>query len=335
MAGTGSVAEMETITAIRAVEALRATVIVASADVADEAAMRVAVGAAEAAWGGLDGVIHAAGLAGAGRLATLAQADEVDGVIAPKVDGLDILRRILGAAPLDFVALMSSINAVVGAAGASDYAAANAALDAFVDSAERPAKWSRVLAIGWGPWQEVGMAARRIVPEALRSEHEALMSRAIPPDRGVELFAAVIASGHTRLIVAGFEPPEGAGISGGAPARDVRAAPVQASSGAPAAGRPRPGLSEVEAGLANIWAELTGVAEIGPADDFFELGGHSLLATRMITRVSVALGVDLALRDIFEAPKLGALAERVVQKRGESSASAERSDADDREEILI
>jgi acyl-coenzyme A synthetase/AMP-(fatty) acid ligase len=91
----------------------------------------------------------------------------------------------------------------------------------------------------------------------------------------------------------------------------------------------------VEEALAQIWSELLGVERVGRGDNFFELGGHSLLATRMITRISAALGVDLALRDIFEAPKLGALAERVVQRRGESSASAERSDADDREEILI
>ena len=67
---------------------------------------------------------------------------------------------------------------------------------------------------------------------------------------------------------------------------------------------PRTPTEEV---LAGIWAELLGAARVGAEDDFFALGGHSLMATQVISRVRQAFGVELPLRDLFEAPVLGAL----------------------------
>ena len=67
----------------------------------------------------------------------------------------------------------------------------------------------------------------------------------------------------------------------------------------------------VEETLAAIWAEVLRVDRIGIDDNFFQAGGHSLLATRMVARVREALGVELPLRAIFEAPTIRALAGRV------------------------
>ena len=83
-----------------------------------------------------------------------------------------------------------------------------------------------------------------------------------------------------------------------------------------------------------IWTELIGVTGLGVDDDFFDLGGHSLLATRVLARITAALGVRLALRDIFDAPTIRTLAERIDATSGRRpSAMVEMSD--DREEILI
>ncbi|MEV6062150.1 amino acid adenylation domain-containing protein [Nocardia asteroides] len=67
----------------------------------------------------------------------------------------------------------------------------------------------------------------------------------------------------------------------------------------------------IELSVAEVFATLLGVPEIGLDDDFFDRGGNSLLATRAIARIDQALGADLVVRDLFEAPTVATLAARV------------------------
>ena len=67
----------------------------------------------------------------------------------------------------------------------------------------------------------------------------------------------------------------------------------------------------MESLVARIWMPLLGVARVGVKDDFFALGGHSLLATRVVSRLRAALGRDVPVRWVFEAPTVEALAERL------------------------
>ncbi|CRK62219.1 Siderophore biosynthesis non-ribosomal peptide synthetase modules [Alloactinosynnema sp. L-07] len=60
--------------------------------------------------------------------------------------------------------------------------------------------------------------------------------------------------------------------------------------------------------LAAEWARLLDRDRVSADDNFFDLGGHSLLAARMVTRVKVALGVELALQAVFETATLDELA---------------------------
>jgi acyl-coenzyme A synthetase/AMP-(fatty) acid ligase/acyl carrier protein len=63
-----------------------------------------------------------------------------------------------------------------------------------------------------------------------------------------------------------------------------------------------------EEALADIWKEVLGIERVGVADNFFELGGHSLLAVQVLSRIRRAFGIEVPLRQLFDASTIEALA---------------------------
>ena len=97
----------------------------------------------------------------------------------------------------------------------------------------------------------------------------------------------------------------------------------------PAPGRSRPELenpyvapsSPVEQRLAEIWAQVLGLDQVGIYDNFFELGGHSLLATQVISRVINTFRVKVPLRSVFQAPNVAEMAVVIVKYQVEKAES--------------
>lgn len=80
----------------------------------------------------------------------------------------------------------------------------------------------------------------------------------------------------------------------------------------PAAAAPAgftPPRDELEGLIADIWADVLGVAQVGAESNFFSLGGHSLLAARVAARVREALRLEQSvLPALFSAPTVAGFA---------------------------
>ncbi|AQA26187.1 D-alanine--poly(phosphoribitol) ligase, subunit 1 [Rhodococcus sp. MTM3W5.2] len=73
--------------------------------------------------------------------------------------------------------------------------------------------------------------------------------------------------------------------------------------------------TESEILVAAVFGDVLGADAVGVDDSFFDLGGNSLSATRVIGRVNAVTGATLALRTVFEAPTVAALASAVDAAR--------------------
>ena len=75
-------------------------------------------------------------------------------VIAPKAGAVQNFHTCAGASALGFSLLCSSVSSVAGYSGHANYAAANAALDAY--AIQQSAAGAPVVAVQWGAWNAVG-----------------------------------------------------------------------------------------------------------------------------------------------------------------------------------
>jgi acyl carrier protein len=66
--------------------------------------------------------------------------------------------------------------------------------------------------------------------------------------------------------------------------------------------------------VAAVWAVELGTPSVGAEDDFFALGGNSLTAVRVLAKLTRELGVDLALRDLFDHPTVRCFASRCAAR---------------------
>ncbi|WP_316168801.1 MULTISPECIES: non-ribosomal peptide synthetase [unclassified Bradyrhizobium] len=93
-------------------------------------------------------------------------------------------------------------------------------------------------------------------------------------------------------------------------------AAVTESSAAPVVAR-----TATERTLAKIWAHVLHRSAPGIRDNFFQLGGHSLQALRLVERIRSEMGVDLSLRQLFEAPTIERLAQHIDQLAGQAAVA--------------
>jgi acyl transferase domain-containing protein len=324
------------IVAVQHLEGLGAEVLWMAADVADVTQLRRVVAAAEARFGSINGVIHAAGVIGGEGFRAIQELTPAHFQMqfAAKMHGLIALDEALGERQLDVRLLTSSISCELGGLGYAAYAAANHFLNGFAARAAGTAS----------PWLAIDLDGFQFGAD--EGSRTALTDLLMTGAEGIEVIERALALNPrpSRLIVS----------TASLPARldqyTRKALPVSRHESTSAAveaptGHARPALStafeppadEVELGLARIWQELLGIEQVGRLDDFFELGGHSLLAVQVVSRVEQAFSVQISLRNIFEARSVAELADRIktLVWMTQGGQPAAEGDVEDREEIEI
>ncbi|MBF0521299.1 MAG: SDR family oxidoreductase, partial [Nitrospirae bacterium] len=138
------------------------------------------------------GVFHAAGVLDDSVIVNQ-DAERFRKVMEPKVTGTWNLYSIIENREIDFFVLFSSAASVLGSAGQSNYAAANAFLNSaahyFSDCG------IRTIAINWGLWANTGMAAKR--PE----NTEAIGFNKIEVKDGLSILEKLLYDKHTNTCV--------------------------------------------------------------------------------------------------------------------------------------
>ena len=298
-----------------------AQVIAMSADAADQAQMRAVVDAAVERFGGIDVVVHGAGVQD-GRyfnFAHLVDRDSCEAHFAAKVKGFHVLQAVLGDQAPDRRLIMSSLAAVLGGMTLGHYASANAALDAYSQLA-RASDAGQWITVNWDTWN--------IDPERLKGHGPGVTDYAMLPAEAVDMFERTLSAGsHVAQLV----------ISTGAlgtrlekwvtgdihEVEDDQAADDRERHPRPELNTPfvapRAGTETV---LAEIWSRVLGIEPIGIDDNFFELGGHSLIAIDLTTRIRKACDAAIPVTGLLECPTVRQLAVLI-----ESSVAGEDSPA--------
>jgi acyl transferase domain-containing protein/NAD(P)-dependent dehydrogenase (short-subunit alcohol dehydrogenase family)/acyl carrier protein/SAM-dependent methyltransferase len=151
--------------------------------------------------GGLDGVIHSAGVIRDSLLFKKSKAD-FQAVLAAKVQGTLNLDLATTGMELDFFVLFSSINGVTGNIGQSDYSYANRFMDYFAEQREylRQAgqRHGRSISIGWPLWSGGGMS----VP----AEQQTVIKKqtgleALPTQEGLQAFRQIFKYAVPQCVV--------------------------------------------------------------------------------------------------------------------------------------
>lgn len=312
----------------QALEAAGASVHVVQANAASAADMRAlfarfeADGAEPAAANGpaaqrfppLRGIFHAAGVLDDG-VVLRQTAERFEAVMAPKVTGSWLLHRLSLAHPVEVFVLFSSAAALLGSPGQASYAAGNAFMDGL--ARYRQAQGLPALSIQWGPWADIGLAARP--DRAARLSHRGFDT--ISAVQGLRALDWALAETEPALAVMPFDVrqwrqsfPQAAALplvstlaagdlAEAQPAGGLLRAELQSTASA----KERRALLEKYLRREIATVLRVPASRIGPAAALDSLGFDSLLALELRNRLELSLAARLSATLIWSYPTLPAL----------------------------
>ncbi len=310
-----------------ALEALGAEVLALGVELTDVERVRAAVQQAEARFGPLQGVLHAAAPEPAQRIGLLTAMgpEQLGWHLEPKALGLLALDHVLAERALGFRVLASSIASVLGGVGGVGIAASSAFLDAFAQRREG-ARW---LSVTWDAWR----LEDSLHPGARGAELDKL---ALSPEQGGEALQRLLRAGLSGQVVV-CTSGLGARLKRGLTPATREAAPAGKAG---TALHPRPELrnpyvapsNDMERRLATLWQEALGVGPIGVEDNFFDLGGDSLLVVQISNRLKQELGIAMPATNLYEGLTVQALAKLLSPEKAAAEAAVEDAEREERQQ---
>lgn len=294
------------------------------ADVANDASLRAGLSSIRETIGPISGVIHTAGIPGDGFALTKEWSDFVE-VMAPKACGITLLDRLTADDPVRFFVLCSSMTSVLGAAGQSDYAAANAYLDAY--AAGMCQRGRNAVSINWTGWSESGMAKKHGITGS------GYFMDFVTDAEGANLLLQAIESPAAQVIAGSFIPTEVAlqyddidrvlnlpKTLTERPRNDLKRRNLGRSRSRPTSvsftveGLQGRKLNPTEHSVAEAWCVTLGSETLAMTDKFFESGGNSLLASRLQVELDERFPGVVNIADIFVHPTIEDLSDYIDSK---------------------
>ncbi|MDB9527410.1 SDR family NAD(P)-dependent oxidoreductase [Oscillatoria sp. CS-180] len=323
---------------LQALEDLGAEVLILQADVTNLDSLLAAMEQIDQRWGTLNGVIHAAGIAG-GCIVQRQKPAIADNVLQPKLQGTLHLLAALQEQPLDFLVLFSSLASKLGGLGQVAYCAANAFLDAFaIAESARPDR--RTVAINWDFWQDIGMGVTTEIPEDIKAFRVAELQQGMTPQEGLEAFHRILSGCVVPQVLVSTTSfthriDQWIQLKALSEATSFESVGVTERYSRPElANLYVPPRDELEEQLAEIFQSVIGIDQVGIHDNFFELGGHSLMATQVLSRLREVLKTEVQLHSLFETPTVAGIAS-TSRPADNSAPTVDDRTAVTREEVVL
>ncbi len=291
-----------------------------SADVSDYNQMSLTLEKIREKHGKIRGIFHLAGIVGEGFIKNKSLVN-FKKVLLSKVYGTCILYELTENDDLDFFVNYSSVSAIYGFIGQSDYSVANAYMDSF--AAYSQLKNRKMLTINWSPWKEGGMAHTSKLSDTgvfkMISSREAFNK--LQTVLHNELTNIVIAELDYRAL-AKYENYCGIGfsdeilckvaeVSQNSTAKDGR---IESEGNISLKGKANGEYSKKERELATIWAKTLGMETVDIYQEFLEIGGDSIQAVELFKRIEEKFPGIISIADVFTYASVKSMAQYIEQQ---------------------
>ncbi|MBF0572810.1 MAG: SDR family NAD(P)-dependent oxidoreductase [Desulfamplus sp.] len=303
----------------------------------------------------LKGVIHAAGVLDDGMLSQL-NWSKFWKVMSPKVMGAWTLDQLTRDLELDFFVCFSSIVSILGTPAQANYAAANAFLDGICKSRQifksritgkdsnedtdknftkdnnkdKISSKERCLSINWGPFDQVGMAAK--LDEINRKRITSQGFKLISPKSGLIALSQLLGQSQDfaqvavmsvdwskfmervqlnsgELFLSDFKIKKAAGLS---PNKSIKSSWQEELTKAPSYEHQQLLLSKIQSATANILG-MDSPDQVTPDARLFDLGLDSLMAVELKNLVEKNLNCRLKSTLVFDYPTVGSMTEYLLK----------------------